>query len=282
MKTVFNNSELAHIYANQRQQHGRNSSGSFYFEGKTIYSYGSHFPIAKIMTNESGDNCMLFTYRTYSNTTAKQISILRSATRQYKKIYCHTPSLNHSSNFASWLQLAEHEATKLIKAKKPELYLNELSRLHSEVSEYAQFFNIEIPLNLTAVLSIKDKSENLEYLIKKNELIKLELAKKQKEDKIKEDEILKKWLNFETSRIYSRSNLDFLRVNINENRVETTQAVQIPIEIAKRLYNKIKTNTLQVGENLLNYRVDQVGDIIKIGCHNFTKAYLLNFGSKLA
>ena len=94
--------------------------------------------------------------------------------------------------------------------------------------------------------------------------------------------ILKKWLNFETSRIYSRSNLDFLRVNINENRVETTQAVQIPIEIAKRLYNKIKTNTLQVGENLLNYRVDQVGDIIKIGCHNFTKAYLLNFGSKLA
>ena len=282
MKTVFNNSELAHIYANQRQQHGRNSNGSFYFEGKTIYSYGGHFPIAKIVANESGDDCMLFTYRTYSNTTAKQINIVRSATRQYKKIYCHTPSTNHSSNFASWLQLAEHEATKLIKAKKPELYLNELSRLHSEVSEYAQFFNIEIPLNLTAVLSIKDKSENLEYLIKKNELIKLELAKKQKEDKIKEDEILKKWLNFETSRIYSRSNLDFLRVNINENRVETTQAVQIPIEIAKRLYNKIKTNTLQVGENLLNYRVDQVGDIIKIGCHNFTKAYLLNFGSKLA
>ena len=282
MKTVFNNSQLAHIYANQTQQTGRTPSGSFYFEGKTIYSYGGHFPIAKIVTNENGLECMLFTYRTQSNTTGKQISIVGSATRQYKKIYCHTPSTNHSSNFASWLQLAEHEATKLIKAKKPELYLNELSRLNSQVIEYAQFFDLEIPSSLTAVLSIKDKSENLEYLIKRNEVIKLELAKKQKEDKIKEEEILKKWLNFETSRIYSRSNLDFLRVNINENRVETTQAVQIPIEIAKRLYNKIKTNTLQVGESVLNYKVNEVGNIIKIGCHNFTKDYLLNFGSKLA
>jgi hypothetical protein len=280
MKTVFNNSELAHIYANQTQQRGRNSSSTFYFEGKTIYSYGGHFPIAKIVTNENGLERMLFTYRTYSNTTGKQISIVRNATRQYNKLYCHTPSLNHSSNFASWLQLAEHEATKLIKAKKPELYLNELSRLNSQVIEYAQFFDLEIPVTLTAVLSIKDKSENLEYMSKKNELIKLENAKKQKEEKIKFKEQLKKWFNFETGRIYGGFNLDFLRVN--ENRVETTQAVQIPIEIAKRLHNKIKTNSLQVGESILNYKVNEVGNIIKIGCHNFTKDYLLNFGSKLA
>jgi hypothetical protein len=281
MKTVFNNSDPAHTYSNQSQQSGRNSSGSFYFDGKTIYSYGHHFPIAKMVTNENGFESMLFTYRTYSNTTAKQISIVRNATRQYKKIYCHTPSANHSSNFSSWLQLAEHDATKLIKAKKPELYLSELSRLNSEVSKYAQFFNLAIPPTLLAVLSIKDKSENLDYLINKNALIKLELAKKQKEDKIKDDELLKKWINFETSRIYSRSNLDFLRVNINKNRVETTQAVQIPMEIAKRMYNKIKSNTLQVGETILNYKVNQVGDIIKIGCHNFTRKYLLGFGSEL-
>jgi hypothetical protein len=280
MKTVFNNSELAHIYANQRQQHGRNSNGSFYFEGKTIYSYGSHFPIAKIIANESGDNCMLFTYRTYSNTTAKQISILRSATRQYKKIYCHTPNESHSSNFASWLQLSEHQAAKLQKAKKPELYLSELSRLYSEVSEYAQFFNLAIPPTLLAVLSIKDKSENLEYMSKKAILIKEEKKQADKIQKQEFKEAINKWFNGETQRLYKRCNIDFLRVN--ENRVETTQAVQIPIEIAKRLHSKIKSNTLKVGESLLSYRVDQVGNIIKIGCHTFTKAYLLNFGSKLA
>ena len=280
MKTVFSTSDLAHAYASQRQQHGRNSNGSFYFEGKTIYSYGGHFPIAKIIANESGDDCMLFTYRTYSNTTAKQISILRSATRQYKKIYCHTPNENHSSNFASWLQLSEHQAAKLQKAKKPELYLSELSRLYSEVSEYAQFFNLAIPPTLLAVLSIKDKSENLEYMSKKAILIKEEKRQADKIQKQEFKEAINKWFNGETQRLYKRCNIDFLRVN--ENRVETTQAVQIPIEIAKRLHDKIKTNTLKVGESLLSYRVDQVGDIIKIGCHNFTRKYLLYFGSKLA
>lgn len=280
MKNIFTNSELAHTYANQTQQSGRNSSGSFYFDGKAIYSYGRHFPIAKIVTNEQGLECMLFTYRSYSNSTSKQISIVRNATRQYKKIYCYSPEDSHELNFKSWLNLAEIEAEKLQKAKKPELYLNQLGILNREALEYAEFFNIEIPITLQAVLSIKDKKENLVYMSKKAELMKIEKAKKEKAQKIEYKEQLKKWFNFETGRVYGGFNFDFLRVN--ENRIETTQAVKIPLELAKRLHNKIKTNTLKVGESLLDYKVNEVGNIIKIGCHTFKKAYLLNFGSKLA
>lgn len=279
MKNIFTNSELAHIYANQSQPTGRNYNGSFYFDGKTIYSYGRHFPIAKIVRNESGNECMLFTYRSYSNSTSKQVSIVKSATRQYKKIYCYSPEDSHELNFKSWLNLAEIETTKLQKAKKPELYLNQLGILNREALEYAEFFNIEIPITLQAVLSIKDKKENLVYMSKKDELIKIEKAKKEKAQKIEYKEQLKKWFNFETGRVYGGFNFDFLR--LNENRVETTQAVQIPLELAKRLHNKIKTNTLKVGESLLDYKVNEVGNIIKIGCHNFKRSYLLNFGSKL-
>ena len=71
-------------------------------------------------------------------------------------------------------------------------------------------------------------------------------------------------------------------MRIRENRVETTQAVQIPIEIAKRLYLKIKTNTLAVGDKILDYSVNNVGKEIKIGCHTFNRSYLLKFGSQLA
>jgi hypothetical protein len=280
MKNVFSNSELAHVYANQSQPTGTNSNRSFYFEDKTIFSYGRHFPIAKIITNQQGVEVMLFTFRTYSNTTSKQISIVRSATRQYNKIYCFNPNYSHEANFIEWVNLAEMEAFKLRKAKKPEIYLNELSRLYNEVNAYAYYFGLEIPLTLQAILSIKDKKENLEYMSKKDEFLRIENAKKQKAQKIEYKEKLKKWFNFETSRVYSGFNLDFLRVN--DNRIETTQAVQIPVELAKRLHNKIKQNTLEVGEQLLSYRVDQIGDIIKIGCHNFKRSYLLSFGSKLA
>lgn len=279
MRTVFNNSELAHKYANQSQFEGRNSNQSLFFRGKTIYSYGHHFPIAKIVTNDQGNEAMLFTFRTYSNTTSKQVSIVRSATRQYHKIYCYNPDFNYSDNFKQWLNMAETQANKLEKAKKPEIYLNELARISDQVNKYAEFFNIEIPETLKAVLSIKDKKENLEYMTKKAVLLKIEKAQKEKEQKREFKEQINKWFNNETQRLYTRYKFDFLR--IRDNRVETTQAVQIPIEIAKRLHEKIKTNTLQVGEQLLNYKVDQVDNIIKIGCHAFTRKYLLHFGNRL-
>ena len=280
MKNIFTNSELAHTYANQSQQSGRNSNGSFYFEGKTIYSYGSHFPIANIVTNDKGEEAMLFTYRHYSNTTSKQISIVRSATRQYKKIYCHTPKGSHSNNFDNWVKLAEQQAEKLKKAKKPELYLNELNRLNSEVTEYTQFFSLEIPLTLKAVLSIKDKNEYLQYESKAAEFAKIEEQKRLKEQKAKFKEDIKKWLNLETSRLYTTYKYDFLR--INDNRIETTQAVQIPLELGKRLYNSIKNQSLKVGDKVLNYSVNEIGKEIKIGCHTFKQSYLLKFGSQLA
>jgi hypothetical protein len=280
MKKVFNNSELAHKFAEQTQYEGRNSNGSFFFDNCTIYSYGRHFPIAKVYTNQRGVEALLFTFRTYSNTTSKQISITKAATRQYKRVYCYNPEMSHTDNFKAWLNLAEIQAEKLLKAKKPEIYISELGRLSNQANEYADFFDIEIPDILKMVLSIKDKKENLEYMAKRSEIIKVNQAKKLKEDKKEFKEQITKWFNYETQRIYAKYKFDFLRVN-NE-RIETTQAVQIPIEIAKRLYNKIKANNLRVGEQILNYRVEQTDDIIKIGCHAFTRKYLLHFGRKLA
>lgn len=70
MKKSFNTSELPHIWAAQKQSEG--NAGSFYFRDATIYSYGSHFPIATIV-----DNDVLFTMLSYSNTTAKHISKTR-------------------------------------------------------------------------------------------------------------------------------------------------------------------------------------------------------------
>lgn len=76
MKKVFDNASVATIFVAQTQQSGRNSSGSIYFEGNEIYSYGSHFCIAKIV----GDTVLLTT-RTHSVTTARHVSIVRSAIR---------------------------------------------------------------------------------------------------------------------------------------------------------------------------------------------------------
>jgi hypothetical protein len=74
MKKVLNADNVAHTWAYQTQNEAFTPNRSFYFYGPTIYSYGSHFPIAKHATNSKGENKILFTTRKYSNTTAKHIN----------------------------------------------------------------------------------------------------------------------------------------------------------------------------------------------------------------
>lgn len=277
MRNVFSNSELAHTYANQSQNSGRSSS--MFFEGSTIYSYGYHFPIARIMRNEQGQEALLFTTRGYSNTTGKHISIVSAATRQYKKIFCNNPKGSHEENFKAWLNSSETIAKNLINARKPEKYLTEIAYNKRQAEQYSEFFGINIPENLQNVFNISNKQEYLSLYEKRIEFEKQEAKRKLREQRAQFKEQFKKWIKNETERMYTNYKYDFLR--LNNERIETTQAVQIPIELGKRLYQNIKNGTLNVGDKVLNFSVNSVGKEIKIGCHTFNKAYLLRFGASL-
>ena len=281
MRNVLPTSELCHKWANMEQESGRTSTGSLFFNRSTIYSYGDHFAIAKHIVNEQGQRAVLFTLRGYSNTTAKHIRSVWMSCKNDNIIHCAYPNGKHEDNFKYWEQEAEHDgASKLAKARKPEKYLNILSNIETKANIYASYFGIEIPETLKALLAIKDKTEFLAFADKKAEFIKAERKRKEAEQKKKFKEDIKKWFNCETSRLYTTYKYDFLR--INENRIETTQAVQIPLELGKRLYQSIKNGSLNVGDKVLNYSVNEIGKEIKIGCHTFKQSYLLKFGSKLA
>lgn len=280
MKTVFTDiSQVAHLWANHLQDEAKNSGHNFYFSGNTIYSYGNHFPIAKHVINDAGKKATLFTERSYSNTTAKHISVVRQAARHLNVIYCYNPDNTHEQNFKCWLNDAEQSAEKLVKAKKPELYLSEISQIASKVNKYASFFSIPIPQTLQAILAIGNKSEYAAYAEKKSEY---ELAEKKQAEKNlqkRHKKELSEWLKGKTHRLYVHNGFDYLRVS--DNGIETTQAVQIPLETAKGLYTAIKDNSLNVGAKFMQYEVLETGKNIKIGCHNFKTDYLLKFGQTL-
>jgi hypothetical protein len=281
MRNVLPTSDLCHKWANMEQSSGRTSTGSLFFKGSTIYSYGDHFAIAKHIVNEQGQRAVLFTERSYSNTTAKHIRSVFMSCKNDNIIYCANPIGSHETNFKYWEQSAEHDgASKLAKARKPEKYLAVLADIERTANIYASYFGIELPETLKALLSIKDKIEFLAFADKKAEFIKAENKRKEAEQKKKFKEDIKKWFNCETSRLYTNYKYDFLR--INENRIETTQAVQIPLAIGKKLYQLIKDNKLSVGDKVLNYSVNEIGKEIKIGCHTFKQSYLLKFGAQLA
>jgi len=73
----MNNKQVAN---NWRQQTNKGKNGShMFYEGRTIYSYGYHFPMAYITNmKHDGKTIILQNSDSYSNSTARHLSYMRS------------------------------------------------------------------------------------------------------------------------------------------------------------------------------------------------------------
>jgi hypothetical protein len=264
MKKVNSPQQTAHLFATQTQNEAYTPTRNLYFYEKSIFSYGSHFCIAKFIDEKT----LLFTERSYSNTTAKHIQVVRHATSHINKIYCANPNNSHVDNFSFWLNNAETLADKLKRANKPEIYISQLQQIENKANIYANYFSIVIPETLQTVLKVTTKAEILAYMENKAELIKAEKIAKEKALKKEHTTNLKKWRNFEISKLYTRNEgIDYLRKN--ETEFQTSQGVKIPLEIGKRFYNNLAN--VKPNDKFLDYTINEVTkQFIKIGCHKIT------------
>jgi hypothetical protein len=264
MKKVHTPQNVAHLFANQLQSEARTQTSNLYFYNDKIYSYGSHFIIAAF-----NNDALLFTTRSYSNSTAKHINIVSSATNHIKKIFCAYPSGSHDQNFNAFLIDAENFAQKLKNARKPEIYINELNRIKNKAEKYANHFKIEIPVTLKTILEVTNKDQILLYMESKEKLIKAENLRKEKQEKKDHAAYLKKWKNHELQSMYKRIDFDYLRKD-SEN-FQTSQGVKIPINVGLRFYKSILNNTVKINDQFLNYTIKDINKkFIVIGCHKIT------------
>ena len=282
MKKVFSNSELPHVWAHQKQDEGK-GAGSFYFTGNTIYSYGSHFPIASHVQNKKGQKAILFTTRTYSNSTAKHIGKTWGAIPDKSLIIeCKKPcgywgglpdDETHKENFGAWLNEAKAIVDQLAAARKPEIYINKLKTVQEQSNKYALFFGIKIEKELIKTLAIIDSPDMSAALDKRRaEIAKDKKAAAAKAAKVKK-ELLQSFYSFET-RYLNRFEYAYLRYNTETERIETSNGKEIPVEVAKRAYNWL-VDTIKAGGctgecsyTILGFKVDYVNNkTFKVGCH---------------
>jgi hypothetical protein len=275
MKKVLNSDNVAHVWAYQSQNEAYTPNRSFYFYGPTIYSYGSHFPIAKHAINNKGETAILFTTRGYSNTTSKHIyTVKRSIPNKESIIYCNNPENSANDNILFLDREIDNIYRALAKAKKPEKYLLELSKLKDQLQKYCSFMLVEIPETIKLKLEITSKAEIIE-IVEKEKAIKAEIeAKKEKEQQKEINKQLKKFRAFERFNLYSK--FSYLRYNEATQRIETSQRVEIPVKLAKVFYTAIKTalNTKELNTEILDnlkildYSVKTLKkEFIVIGCH---------------
>lgn len=117
--TLRNTDEAAHVWAAQTQEHGK--AGNVFFEGPTLYSYGRHFPVAKIYTvEETGDRIALFNPARYSVSTAKHQSAARAAWRGNGEAIAAAVNLWPGSRFDDVRAITQAQLDE-IRAKQAEL-----------------------------------------------------------------------------------------------------------------------------------------------------------------
>ena len=272
----YSNSEVAHRFATGI---GERCTGShMFFEGNIIYSYGYHFPMA-IKWN----GYVLYNDERYSISTCKHQGYVLGACSHMDIVHCAT--LEHfdtwgmkktagfvGRNLKLWLDEVGELTKKMALARKPEKWLSEILRIVDKVDRFCKVFGEDVPSELF-------KYTDEEYVAKAKEFAKQEMKEEREREQRRQAEEIRKFHEFKKSWV----NLPYqiVRYRSEKNRFETSKGVEIPYEIGKRFYEALRDGLLKVGDKVLYYRVNKVGDTIHIGCHTFKKKYLLEYGKQM-
>lgn len=273
MKTVFTNSDLVHTFAQRTQSEGRTPNNGMFFSDNKIYSYGYHYLLGEFIN----DDTIVINNEGYSVSTGKHISMLISATRQYRQIFTKNTDIRQVK------YRIDDAVNKLKTARKPELYVTNIIRDFEVLNDYLKEFNKENVLKSDEYKEIK----KIYSALKKDEDKYIELArergKKEREKAIKLfNEKLNKFFSYEVNRIYDRDiKEDYLRISIDGKFVETTQSVQIDIDDARNLYRMIRAGKDIAGQRIGNYIVKSLNGHLTVGCHNINVKNMHEVGSKI-
>lgn len=274
-----NNSEVAHIWAQQKQKEGR--AGHLFFEDKSIYSYGRHFEIARFVE----DDTVLFTTRRYSNTTAKHKNQVRRAI-SHKDVFYVPCFDNHNENISYYLRRAKESKAKALKAiSYGRWYCEDVKKYLHDGLQYIGHFKVDKALKKEVIklagLSEKDRffsneeKETLERRKLSNEKRlktredNLKIARAQAQEKyLKEIEDWKNGVIECAPYSYSFDNPVVLRVK--DDRIETSKGAQITVKTALRLWAAINAKWSSLGGfKLDNYEAQEIKDgVLTVGCHH--------------
>jgi hypothetical protein len=263
MKTVFNNTDCVHTFAQRTQNNGRTSNNNIFFEGDRIYSYGYHYELGRFLDHKT----ILINDEGYSNSTGKHISLLIGATSQYKQYYKTKTDIHLVHTEIMYLK------KKLSKARKPQMYISEIYSLWNSFNEYINERN-EKQLRkykkykylLLFVDSLQEETsiQDLRNWAKEEEKKKREKQKKQL------TESLAKFRAYE-SNYFRIGNNDYLRLSKCAQFVETSQGVKIDIEEAKRYLKLLKSGVIMRGAKIGGYTTISFDKLLRIGCHNISR-----------
>lgn len=310
---VYPPEQVAHLWAHQAQESARNQQGNFYFAGPTIYSYGSHFPIARITEHKiSGKQVVLFNRHGYSPTTSGHKGMVRCAmTNAQVSLKVNDPNADHlaghKNNYQDLVEQYEKELEAAARARSnKDACLARAEGLRKTINAYRSCF-LAKQKSCPAIAKPRDWNKAVAEAVQirkahDKRCAEAIAARKRREEK-KRAENLKLWLevglpNWKANRLPDRdfarppyeAPVDFRLIDGGET-VQTTRGAQFPrahCEGAFKAILRCRKNKAEWHRNGAEVRVghfhidriDAEGNV-EAGCHEIKWQQIADFARVL-
>lgn len=304
----MNNRGIAHAWANQTKASGKGSN--FYFDGPSIYSYGQHFEIARIIERPTADRrgVVLFTTRTYSISTTRHISYARAAIDNVHYRVFDVPRVDVNGNTGGF---------KIGRAERSARHAENVAALvgaYETAREAVLRGRTDIDYKMELVIEARDMAAAYDSVFSK-------ALRKADREKIRAVNVGPAWTNGELNKINAKreaarvadeaaaarreaalqlemeeargmlalwragvKNVSMwgfnslpvaLRVSHDGKEIETSHGAAVPVEEARALYARLRAGHVQFnpGAEIAGFPIHgETGGILKIGCHNIPMA----------
>lgn len=289
VKRVVRPDMVAHLWAHRTQDSAKSvGRGNFYFDGDTIYSYGSHFPVARHVENKRGESAVLLTTRTYSSTTAGHISVTRGACRHLTVF--NVANVTDSGAIQRREQFEEYRARQLdlmksyakARSTKPRIF-DAIAKNVEEANAFAEFFGLRTRLKMPENADVMAKECERAAKLERDRQSRLRTKRKREDAKRLEKATvaLQEWADGDPATEWHRYRYGFdllpVRLRIKDDKLETSLGAEVPLKDAKRVYkilHRLKSKaqtykrngeTISLGPFALD-SMDGAGTV-KVGCH---------------
>lgn len=301
-RKVFPTQEVMHRWANETQQEGRNAQGNCYFEGKSLFSYGSHYEMGRHVTGRKGEKVVLLNDEGSSVTTEKHKSWARQSIPGDRVSF---QAIDFDNLGVNLLYMLDNSKKFLDQASRARVYkvslLNRAKKEKENAIKYFHLFGDQVGLDTIKIYKAflkkwDEKKFQLELIdgeakaVRANEKRKLvdeERAKKWEVQRIErarqDEENLELWKAGEN--IQTRFNWHdkaFLRVK--GEQVETSQGARVNVKAARVLYKMILAGKEIRTFDLEGFKViglTDEGQSLKIGCHTIELTEIHRIGEEL-
>lgn len=269
----------AHAWAHGLSIDGKSSN--LYFEGKVIYSYGEHFPIARIH-----NQIVFFTEASYSKTTSSHISLASSAVSHLEYIFVKfvpvddvDPTNNRtfiSQNINHWVSEINRLSDLYRTNTRKKSILGEINKVHQKLKRFVEYLKIRPTASLQALLD--NLSQDTLFSFNRSEKRRLAANKKRAEKSklLKFSQTLEKWKKREITSINLIHPLDnslaYLRINPESGQIETSKGIDVTSKEAEALYSYIKRFLNLLNDkpsfNIAGFNISSIDhNFLKVGCH---------------